>query len=142
MKKFVAMMVTVIMMLMAMTTGMATEAIKPAIHLNNLDRMSWSDDYDLHITMYMSMPEYESVRLEMNVSFNDNEWENYNHGVAKLYDGNTGEFIDEITGNLASEIDCSSKDIETVRRVMVDYVNSYDFEADAERGLKYYSIWF
>lgn len=142
MKKFVAMMVMVIMMLTAMTTGMAEESVRPTIHLNDLDNMSWGDDYDLHITMYMSMPEYEAVRIEMSVSFNDNEWENYNHGVAKAYDVNTGEFIDEIDGNIADDVDCSSKDVETVRSNLMEYANNYDFEADAEKGVRYYSIWF
>lgn len=142
MKKFVAMMAMVIMMLMT-ATGMAAEStVIPEVHLNDLDRMSWSDGCDLHVVMYMSMPEYEYVRMELNVSFNDNDWENYNHGTATLYDGNTGEFIDAIEGNISDGVDCSSKDIETVRNNMMNYVNNYDFEADAERGVKYYSIWF
>lgn len=141
MKKFVAMVMMAIMIL-TMVNGLAESTVLPKIYLNDLDNMSWGDDYDLHIAMYMSMPEYESVRLELNVSFNDNEWENYNHGVAKLYDNNTGEFIDEIGGNLTEEIDCSSKDVETVRKNMVEYIETYDFEADAEKGVRYYSIWF
>lgn len=142
MKKFVAMMVMVIMMLMA-AVGMAESAtLMPKINLNDLENTVWGDDYDLHISMYMSMPEYEYVRLEINVSFNDNEWQNYNAGKATLYDGNTGEFIDEIDGNLCANVDCSSKDIETVRRNMLTYIEEYDFEADAEKGVRYYSIWF
>lgn len=142
MKKFVAMMVMVIMMLMA-AVGMAESAtLMPKINLNDLENTVFGDNYDLHISMYMSMPEYEYVRLEINVSFNDNEWQNYNAGKATLYDGNTGEFIDEIDGNLCADVDCSSKDIETVRRNMMAYIERYDFEADAEKGVRYYSIWF
>jgi len=142
MKKFVAMMAMMVIMLMT-ATGMAAESTAmPKVYLNDLEHIVWNDDCDLHIVMYMSMPEYESVRLEMNISFNDNEWENYNHGVTKLYDNNTGELLDEIGGNLCADVDCSSKDIETVRRNMMTYIDNYDFEADTEKGLKYYSIWF
>lgn len=142
MKKFVTMMVMVIMMLMA-AVGMAESAtLMPKINLNDLENTVYGDGYDLHISMYMSMPEYEYVRLEINVSFNDNKWQNYNAGKATLYDGNTGEFIDEINGNLCADVDCSSKDIETVRRNMLTYIEEYDFEADAEKGVRYYSIWF
>lgn len=142
MKKFVATMFMVIVMLTA-AVGMAESAtLTPEIHLNDLENTVWGDDYDWHITMYMSMPEYEYVRLEINVSFNDNEWQNYNDGVATLYNANTGEFIYEIDGNVSYDVDCSSKDLETVRSIMMDYIANYNFEADAERGVRYYSIWF
>ena len=141
MKKFVTM-VMVLMMVLTAPIGVADEDFKPIIHLNDLKNMSFEDDYDLHVTMYVSMPEWDSVRLEINVSFNDNENDNYNSGWVFLYD-NEGNYIDGSVGNINKEIDCSSKDVEKVRENLLDYLNNFDFEKEyKETGIRYYSIWF
>lgn len=141
MKKFVAMMVMVIMML-AMATGMADTAVtKPEIHQYD-QSIFWSQDWDLRMEFYAQLPEYGYVCMIITTSFNDNAYENYNHGTVKAFDANTGELIDETEGNIVDGIDCSSKDVDTVRENIMNYVENYDYEADAERGVIYYSIWF
>ena len=142
MKKFMVTMVMVLIIVLTMVTGMA-EDFKPAIYYNDLENMEWNDGQDFHITMYVSMPEFENVnRLEISVSFNDNEWQNYNEGMTTIYD-HEGKYIDSSIGSINKGIDCSSKDINTIRKNMTEYVNNFDFEKEHEEtGIRYYSIWF
>ena len=125
-----------------MTTGMA-EDFKPVIYYNDLENMEWNDNQDFHVTMYVSMPEFDNAnRLEISVSFNDNEWQNYNEGMVTLYD-HEGKYIDSSIGNINKDIDCSSKDIDTIRKNMTEYLNNFDFKKEYEEtGIRYFRIWF
>ena len=137
MKKFVAM---VLVTVLAVVYGAAIAENQPKIEMYDLDRMVWGDDYDLHISMWLGLPEYENAHVVMRFRFVDDPEHNYTEGVATLYDGNTGEFIDETTGWLAADIDASSMDVETVRKNLYEYATNYNFEADEE--VRYGSIIF
>ena len=143
MKKFVVMVMAMVIALMAtMTIGMADTADnqKPKIQMYDLESMSFGDDYDLHISMWVQIPECENAHVEMGFHFTDDASQNYTEGVAKVYDGNTGRLIDETTGWLSADVDCSSKDVETVRHQLLEFAENYDYEQ--EEGIKYYMISF
>lgn len=118
----------------------ATEAdnsFVPEIIMENPDR-EFNDEHEIHMWMYMTMPDYGDVIIKIAVSRDDTSAYG-NSGEAKAYTRD-GEYIDEIGGSVV--VDYSScETIEDMNLATYNHAAHYDYKNDAEEGIFYEKIY-
>lgn len=146
MKKFVTwsknlvvlVMIAIIGVVITHYAGANANKLKPEVILEKPENSVY-DNYEIHMDMYMTMPDYGDVIIKIAASRDDTEPYG-NSGECKAY-SRDGEYIDEIGGSIVVDYsDC--RDVEDMINVTVNYVNEYEsYEYDAEQGVTYEKIY-
>lgn len=96
------------------------------------------DEYELHMNMYCSLPDYGAVIIKIAVSRDDTEPYG-NSGKCSAY-SRDGEYIDSIGGNIVVDFS-NCENVDDMKDAIADYVAGYNFSDDAEKGTFYEKIY-
>lgn len=138
-KNFVVFMAAIltIVAIIGFTTAEA-DGLIPQVIMEKPENSEY-DGHEIHMDMYMTMPEYGDVIVKIAVSRDDTATYG-NSGTATAYTAK-GEYIGDIGGAIIVDFG-SCETIEDMRNIVIDYVASYEYyERDAQEGLTYDKIY-
>lgn len=137
MKKCVLMMAIVLLAITATFTFANADNLVPEIIVEQPADYQ-NDGYELHMNMYMSMPEYGAVIIKIAVNKDDSAVYG-NVGGARAFDTD-GNYIGDIGGSIVvdfSDCECQADMVEAVHNYICDYPY---YSRDAEEGVTYEKI--
>lgn len=141
-REFVVVVVAIMLTIVAAVIGVATfgnaETTIPTLIMEKPENEVY-DECELHMDMYMTMPDYGDVIIKIAVS-RDDESLYGNSGTAKAYSSD-GEYIDELGGSIVVDLrGCETRE-QMIAAVREHVINYEYYERDAEEGVTYDKIY-